>query len=243
MAGRPESVRALTLLRDWYRRGVVPHELEEAAVVDGAHLFQIPRHVILPLVPNGLIAPALFVVVHAWNELVFALVFTTRNARTTPLLMSEMPSTIDGVDWGVLFAAATIRLLPVPLFVLAAQRYVTAGLMAGAVKGQARGARGFRARNEPSGNELHTPNLHDLSESTHAPESRERSGIRSPSRENARCCGNPAVQAASVFALCARRVASATNCISGSAGDSAARHSPAACIQKSVQRPFCSQSP
>jgi multiple sugar transport system permease protein len=113
----------------------VPRELEEAAVVDGARLWQILRHVILPLVLNGLIAAALFVVVYAWNEFVFALVFTTRNARTTPLVMSEMLSTIDGVDWGVLFAAATIQLAPVLLFVLAAQRYVIAGLTAGAVKG------------------------------------------------------------------------------------------------------------
>jgi multiple sugar transport system permease protein len=113
----------------------VPRELEEAAVVDGAHIWQILRHVILPLVLNGLIAAALFVVVYAWNEFVFALVFTTRNARTTPLIMSEMLSTIDGVDWGVLFAAATIQLAPVLLFVLAAQRYVIAGLTAGAVKG------------------------------------------------------------------------------------------------------------
>lgn len=125
-------------LATWIMRAFidqVPRELEEAAVVDGAHLLQILRHVILPLVLNGLVAASLFVVVYAWNEFVFALVFTTRNARTTPLVMSEMLSTIDGVDWGVLFAAASIQLAPVLLFVLAAQRYVIAGLTAGAVKG------------------------------------------------------------------------------------------------------------
>ncbi len=125
-------------LATWIMRAFiaqVPRELEEAAWVDGANLAQILRHVVLPLVLNGLVAASLFVVVYAWNEFIFALVFTTRTARTTPLVMSEMLSTIDGVDWGVLFAAATLQLVPVLLFVLAAQKYIIAGLTAGAVKG------------------------------------------------------------------------------------------------------------
>jgi multiple sugar transport system permease protein len=113
----------------------VPRELEEAAMVDGAGLLQVLRRVVLPLVLNGVLAAALFVIVYAWNEFVFALVFTTRVARTTPLVMSEMLSTTDGVDWGVLFAAATLQLAPVLGFILAAQRSVIAGLAAGAVKG------------------------------------------------------------------------------------------------------------
>jgi multiple sugar transport system permease protein len=125
-------------LATWIMRAFidqVPRELEEAARVDGAHLFHIFRHVILPLVTSGMLAAGLFVAVYAWNEFVFALVFTTRDARTTPMVMSEMLSTTDGVDWGVLFAAATLQLAPVLASVLAAQRYVIAGLTAGAVKG------------------------------------------------------------------------------------------------------------
>jgi multiple sugar transport system permease protein len=125
-------------LSTWIMRAFVdqvPRELEEAAVADGASLAQVLRLVVLPLVLNGVVAAALFVIVYAWNEFVFALVFTTRIARTTPLVMSEMLSTTDGVDWGVLFAAATLQLLPVLAFILAAQRYVIAGLTAGAVKG------------------------------------------------------------------------------------------------------------
>jgi multiple sugar transport system permease protein len=125
-------------LSTWIMRAFVdqvPRELEEAAVADGASLAQVLRLVVLPLVLNGVVAASLFVIVYAWNEFIFALVFTTRIARTTPLVMSEMLSTTDGVDWGVLFAAATLQLLPVLAFILAAQRYVIAGLTAGAVKG------------------------------------------------------------------------------------------------------------
>lgn len=125
-------------LSTWIMRAFidqVPRELEEAAVVDGAGLAQVLRMVVLPLVLNGVVAASLFVIVYAWNEFIFALVFTTRVARTAPLVMSEMLSTTDGVDWGVLFAAATIQLAPILGFILAAQRYVIAGLTAGAVKG------------------------------------------------------------------------------------------------------------
>ena len=125
-------------LSTWIMRAFidqVPRELEEAAVVDGAGLAQVLRLVVLPLVLNGIVASSLFVIVYAWNEFIFALVFTTRIARTTPLVMSEMLSTTDGVDWGVLFAAATVQLAPILAFILAAQRYVIAGLAAGAVKG------------------------------------------------------------------------------------------------------------
>jgi multiple sugar transport system permease protein len=113
----------------------VPQELKEAAMVDGASLMQTLVKVVLPLVLSGVMAAALFVIVYAWNEFIFALVFTTRVARTTPLVMSEMLSTTDGVDWGVLFAAATLQRAPVLAFILSAQRHVIAGLTAGAVKG------------------------------------------------------------------------------------------------------------
>jgi multiple sugar transport system permease protein len=82
-----------------------------------------------------LIAASIFVIVFAWNEFIFALIFTTRNARTTPLVISEMLSTVEGVDWGILFAAATVQLAPILAFVVAVQRYVIAGLAASAVKG------------------------------------------------------------------------------------------------------------
>jgi multiple sugar transport system permease protein len=113
----------------------VPRELEEAAYVDGATLRQILTRVVLPLVTNGLVAASIFVIVFAWNEYFFALVFTTRAAKTTPLVIAEILGTVEGVDWGILFAAATAQLAPILVFVIAVQRFVIAGLTASAVKG------------------------------------------------------------------------------------------------------------
>jgi len=125
-------------LGTWIMRAFIeqiPRELEEAAFVDGANLLQTLTRVILPLAAQGIVASSIFVLVFSWNEFIFALIFTTRDAKTAPLIIAEMLSTADGVEWGILFAAATIQLLPVLVFVIAVQRYVVAGLQAGAVKG------------------------------------------------------------------------------------------------------------
>ncbi len=124
-------------LGTWIMRAFIaqlPIELEEAAAVDGAGLLAILVRVVFPLVVPGIIAVAIFVVVFAWNEYVFAMIFTTRNARTAPVVIGEMLGTVEGVQWGVIFAAATVQLVPVLALVVALQRYLVAGLTAGAVK-------------------------------------------------------------------------------------------------------------
>ena len=113
----------------------VPRDLDEAAILDGARPMTVLRKVVMPLVAPGMLAVAVFVVVFSWNEFLFAYIFTAANAKTAPLVLSEMISSVDGVDWGVLFAAATIQLLPVLLFVVLMNRFLVAGLTAGATKG------------------------------------------------------------------------------------------------------------
>jgi multiple sugar transport system permease protein len=112
----------------------VPEELDHAAVIDGASEVQILWRVILPLAAQGMMAVAVFVFVYSWNEYLFAFIFTTTQAKTGPVIISEMMSSLTGVDWGVLFAAITIQLVPVVAFVVLAQRFLVAGLTAGAVK-------------------------------------------------------------------------------------------------------------
>lgn len=113
----------------------IPRELDEAAAIDGAGRWMTLARVIVPVAAPGMLAVAVFVIVFAWNEFLFAFVFTSTRAKTAPLVLSEMLGSFDGVDWGVLFAAATVQLLPVVAFVMLAQRYLVAGLTAGATKG------------------------------------------------------------------------------------------------------------
>ena len=113
----------------------IPRELDEAAEIDGASQWQILMRVILPLTAQGLAAGAIFVFIFAWNEFLFALIFTTSQAKTAPLVLSEVMDAIYGTSWGVLFAGVTIQLLPVLLLVVLANRLIVAGLTAGSVKG------------------------------------------------------------------------------------------------------------
>jgi multiple sugar transport system permease protein len=113
----------------------IPRELDEAAQIDGAKPLTILWRVIVPLAAPGILAVAVFVVVFSWNEFLFAFIFTATKAKTTPLVISEMIGSIDGVDWGILFAASTVQLAPVLLFVVFMNRYLVAGLTAGATKG------------------------------------------------------------------------------------------------------------
>ena len=113
----------------------IPDELDQAARIDGADDLTVLLRIILPLTAQGLAAASVFIVVFAWNEYLFAFIFTTTRAKTAPLLLSEMMSSLTGVDWGVLFAAVTVQLVPVALFVVLMQRFLISGLTAGALKG------------------------------------------------------------------------------------------------------------
>src|SRR5262249_40140195 len=55
----------------------IPKEIDEAAHIDGATRLQILWRLILPLSAQGMVAVAVFVIVYAWNEFLFAFIFTT----------------------------------------------------------------------------------------------------------------------------------------------------------------------
>jgi multiple sugar transport system permease protein len=113
----------------------VPKELEEAALIDGAGTWAILFRVILPLSIHGMIVAATFAFVASWNEFLFAFIFSSTKNKTTPVILSEMLDSSNNVEWGPLFAGATIQLVPVVILVLALQRFIIAGLTTGGVKG------------------------------------------------------------------------------------------------------------
>ncbi|MDL2229155.1 carbohydrate ABC transporter permease [Treponema sp. OttesenSCG-928-L16] len=112
----------------------IPKELDDAAAIDGASEMQTIIRIMLPLSMQGIASGAIFVFVFSWNEFLFSMIFSTRVARTAPLIISEIMGAIDGVDWGMLFAGVTIQLVPVVVLILLAQKLLVAGLTAGSVK-------------------------------------------------------------------------------------------------------------
>jgi multiple sugar transport system permease protein len=113
----------------------IPYELDEAAYVDGATEWQLVTRILLRLTLQGMAAGSIFVFVYSWNEYLFAMIFANNQAKTAPLILSELMGAVDGTDWGVLFAGVTLQLVPVVLLVTLARRYLVAGLTAGAIKG------------------------------------------------------------------------------------------------------------
>ena len=113
----------------------IPYELDEAAYVDGATEWQLVTRILARLTLQGIAAGSIFVFVYSWNEYLFAMIFSTNQAKTAPLILSELMGAVDGTEWGVLFAGVTLQLVPVVLLVTLARRYLIAGLTAGAVKG------------------------------------------------------------------------------------------------------------
>ena len=113
----------------------IPIELDEVAYIDGASRFRVFISIILPLAKHGMMATSTFVIIFAWKEYFYALLFTTTKAKTAPLMISEMMGSVTGVDWGPVFAAAMIQLLPILVFVYFIQKLLSKGITLGAVKG------------------------------------------------------------------------------------------------------------
>ncbi|MFN3653223.1 MAG: carbohydrate ABC transporter permease [Armatimonadota bacterium] len=115
----------------------LPHELAEAAAIDGASRWQTFLQVMLPLARPGLVVAGVFNVIGIWNEYPLALVLVTERERyTLPLGLAQITQRQQySVDFGALFAALLIVLIPTMLVYILFQRQISAGLTAGAVKG------------------------------------------------------------------------------------------------------------
>ena len=112
----------------------LPGELEEAALVDGATIWQAFRHVALPLALPRITVATILAFIFSWNNFVFAMVLAGRETRTLPVAVNNM-LTFEQIAWGPLSAAALLVTLPVLLLTLLAQKQIVAGLTAGGVKG------------------------------------------------------------------------------------------------------------
>lgn len=122
----------------WMMRGFfdeVPREIEEAAMLDGESRAGALLRIVLPLVKPGLAATAVFCLVVAWNEFLFALILTQTDAAMTLPVGIAAHVTQYEIQWGVMSAAGVVAMLPVLAFASAAQKYLVRGLSLGAVKG------------------------------------------------------------------------------------------------------------
>ncbi len=111
----------------------IPHEILEAARMDGASLWTEFRHVVLPLSVGGLASTGLLCLVLSWNEAFWALNLTSAKAGTLATLIASYSSP-DGLFWAKLSAASLMAIAPIVVFGWFSQKQLVQGLTFGAVK-------------------------------------------------------------------------------------------------------------
>ncbi len=114
----------------------VPASLDRAALIDGCSRMTMMWKVLLPVVRPGIIAAGIFCFLASWNEFLFALILTsTPNAQTIPVVISGFLSQAQFYEYGPMFAASVLSILPPVLVAFFFQRYLIQGALSGAVKG------------------------------------------------------------------------------------------------------------
>jgi multiple sugar transport system permease protein len=112
----------------------VPLEIEESGLIDGCNRMGVLFRIVLPLSAPAIAATAILAFIFAWNEFIIALVLTSRNAYTLPILATGLISA-KGIMWGEMTATSTFIVVPEVLFIFFAQKHIVRGLTMGAVKG------------------------------------------------------------------------------------------------------------
>ncbi|MFI9824140.1 carbohydrate ABC transporter permease [Streptomyces sp. NPDC052013] len=109
----------------------LPREVDEAAQIDGAGRWTAFWRIILPMCKPIITSTVLLHVLFAWNEYLFAMVFTNgSDVQTLPVGLTSLMSK-HGTDFPVVFAGMAIAAVPVVLLFLFGQRYIVKGLADG----------------------------------------------------------------------------------------------------------------
>lgn len=112
----------------------MPLEIEEAAMIDGCNRGLAFILVELPMLIPSIISCGVYILMNAWNEYTFAVMFTNENNRTISVALKNLVGQL-GVQWDLMTAGGIIAVLPICIMFFFAQKRLVAGLTAGAVKG------------------------------------------------------------------------------------------------------------
>jgi multiple sugar transport system permease protein len=123
---------AVLMMRDAFKE--LPIELEESAWVDGASRFVSFLRIALPLAAPAVAAAAVICFAFSWNEFIFALILSLKNAQPITVVIAGVEHT-QGIQFWFVATRLLLAILPPALLALTAQQYIVRGLTFGAVKG------------------------------------------------------------------------------------------------------------
>jgi multiple sugar transport system permease protein len=112
----------------------IPEELTDAASIDGASRWRTFRSVILPVSRNAIVTVSLFAFLWAWSDFVFAATLDGGGTHQPITLGIYRYIGNNNQQWNAIMATAVVASIPATLLLILAQRYVAAGVTAGAVK-------------------------------------------------------------------------------------------------------------
>lgn len=114
----------------------IPLEMEEAAYMEGANVFQVFGKIIVPLCRSSLATVAIFSFLWSYNDLFVQKIMIAGHKQFYPVctLLEEISSQY-GTDFGLMAASVTIIVIPVMIVYILLQKNIIKGLTAGAVKG------------------------------------------------------------------------------------------------------------
>lgn len=113
----------------------IPRELEEAACIDGCSIYRTFASIILPLLRPAIATVSIFTFLQAWNELMFAVVFISKDTAKTLTVGIQSMSGQYQTSWGPIGAALVVATVPTLIIYLLLNKQVQKSLVAGAVKG------------------------------------------------------------------------------------------------------------
>ena len=112
----------------------IPRELLQAARVDGAGAWRTFVSIVLPVSRNSILTVSLFAFLWAWSDFIFASTLN-RNGDLIPITLSIYNYIGNNTtQWNAIMATAVVASIPASILLVVAQRYVAAGVTAGAVK-------------------------------------------------------------------------------------------------------------
>jgi multiple sugar transport system permease protein len=113
----------------------IPRELLQAAHIDGASNWRTFRSIVMPVSRNAAVTVALFSFLWAWSDFLFASTLNRGGGDRRPITMGIYDYIgSQNQEWGPMMATAVVASVPAAILLVVAQRYVAAGVTAGAVK-------------------------------------------------------------------------------------------------------------
>ena len=114
----------------------IPRELDEAIYIDGGSVFDVFRHVIIPLAKPGIASVSIFNFLTAWEEFAWANTVISDNVkRTLPIAISGFFGQHQFTQGGYVFALSVFSLVPILIVFICCQKFFVEGLTSGSVKG------------------------------------------------------------------------------------------------------------